>query len=140
MGASCSSSNGVLIKSKGHGAPSHMRPAALIPHSSKMNMNRKPLKASDGSINRPWPVDGGKVRWSGITEESLDLTEDELDLVVLPAIELLQYDRVMKMCSEDLLLRCTRGYTNNHPDTKRFQACVPNVGNHVAALAEALDR
>lgn len=138
MGASCSTD--VAVKSKGHGAPAHMRPAKLVAHSSKLGIDRKPLKNSDGSINRPWPVDGGKVRWQGVTEESLDLTNDEMDLVVLPAIELLEYNRVMKLCSEDLLLRCVRGYTNNHPDTKRFQACVPNVGNHVAALAEALDR
>jgi hypothetical protein len=102
--------------------------------------NRQPLKNSDGSINRPWQLENGKVRWQGLTEESLEISDAEFDLVVLPAIELLEPGRVMKNCSEDLLIRCVRGYTNNSPETKRFQAYVPSVGQHVASLAEALDR
>jgi len=98
------------------------------------------FKNPDGTINRPWQSDAsGKVRFAGITEESLDFTDEEIDLVIKPALDILGLDRVRDYCSEDLLYRCVRGYNNNAPNTDKWKQCGVDFGNHVGAVVEGLD-
>lgn len=98
------------------------------------------LKSPDGTVNRPWKPDaGGKVRFKGITEESFDLTDKEIDLVIKPVFDRLGHDRVRDCLSEDTLLRVVRGLNNNHPETDKWKPYAVEVGDHASAVAEGLD-
>jgi hypothetical protein len=67
------------------------------------------------------------------------LSDQEIDNVIIPAIKLLERNRVLTQCSEDILTRCVRRNPDLPPLTKHFQAYVPRVGNRVAALADIID-
>lgn len=67
------------------------------------------------------------------------LSNNEIDDVVVPALQLLDPDRILRECSEDLLTRCARRNPDLPPQTKEFQRYVPRVGNRVAALADILN-
>lgn len=147
MGASCSAPN---KRSRGSIKPNRNLQVASTHHDSSSNADankrsqgRKihPLKNADGSINDAWPRDaGGKIRFKGILCESAELTEKEADVVLKPVFDILGRDKVRQHCSYDLLLRCVRGYVNNTPDDKKWQALIPQFGAHVASIAEGMSR
>ena len=151
MGAGCSSSQNSVIKKNGPLG----YPPANEGKGEKEGDGHAPVRApffaacaEDGSFLRPPEYAIGKdgnVRFKGVDEEVVPLSDDELRMVLLPAIsrpEFASRQAVFDSLTDEHILRLVRGYANNEPETDKWKAVVQRkeLHPHAASVAEGVER
>ena len=101
----------------------------------------------NGAFQRPkhYKYRSGKVRFKGIEEETMPLTDDEIAMVLLPALARPEFsDRrsILHSFTDEQMLRFVRGYANNEPLTDKWKGVVSRgeMHPHAATVAEAFVR
>ena len=102
----------------------------------------------DGNFARPQfykeRLDGSKVRWNGVEDQTEQLKDEEILQVLEPVFgeDLLDRKDTIARCSEDLIVRCVRGYVNNKPekDNKKWIDAMEDMTPHAAAVGEGIEK
>ena len=139
MGASCSSSTAVPTR------PSKSSEVRRSENALGKQIFVAPTNP-DGTFMRPkFYLDRlvkGKVRWASVEDQTEPLTDEEILQVFEPifAEGLLDRKATMSECTEDLVVRCIRGYVNNKPEVPKWVAAMEDMTPHAAAVGEGLEK